>query len=81
MHPFDRKYFDNFEEFKCVIPTLIEEIELIKNYGKETLGICINCDDENFNSEIIIQETGIPAINPIHQNISPIVETIKNTIL
>ena len=81
VHPFDRKYFDNFEEFKCVIPTLIEEIELIKNYGKETLGICINCNDENFNSEIIIQETGIPAINPIHQNISPIVETIKNTIL
>lgn len=81
VHPFDRKYFDNFEEFKCEVPTLIEELELIKNYGKETLGICINCNDQNFNSETIIQQTGIPAINPLHQNLSPIIEKIKNTIL
>ena len=81
VHPFNRKYFDNFEEFKCELPTLIEEIELIKSYGKETLGICINCNDKDFNSETIVQETGIPAINPIHQKLSPIIEKIKNTIL
>ena len=30
VHPFDREYFDNFEDVGCVLPSLEDEINLIK---------------------------------------------------
>ncbi len=42
VHPFDREYFDNFEDLQCEIPSLEDEINLIKSYGKTVLGVCIN---------------------------------------
>ncbi|GIT38046.1 MAG: hypothetical protein Ct9H300mP6_19140 [Gammaproteobacteria bacterium] len=39
VHPFDREYFDNFEDVGCVLPSLEDEINLIKTYGKNVMGV------------------------------------------
>jgi len=76
VHPFDREYFDNFEDIQYELPSLEEEINLIKNYGKSILGVCIN-SKQNIDANQIKEQFNVPVVNPMIESISAISESIK----
>ena len=80
VHPFDREYFDNFEDVGCVLPSLEDEINLIKTYGKNVMGVCINSKQE-IDALKLQNELKIPVVNPMNESIRAISESIKNSVL
>ena len=56
------------------------EIELIKHYGKEVIGIAIN-SSESFDTSQLREETGMPVLNPIFEDITPLVKKIQSTLI
>ena len=80
VHPFDREYFDNFEDVGCVLPSLEDEINLIKTYGKNVMGVCINSQQE-IDALKLQNELKIPVVNPMKESIRAISESIKNSVL
>ena len=79
-HPAERKYFDNCEAAEAIIPDLQDEIELIEHYGKEVIGIAINAS-ELFDASAFKEELPIPVLNPIFEDIGPLVDKIKSTLI
>ncbi|MBI32445.1 MAG: hypothetical protein CMD96_04825 [Gammaproteobacteria bacterium] len=79
-HPAERKYFDNCEAAEAIIPGIEDEIELIRHYGKEVIGIAINAS-ESFDTSSLKDELGIPVLNPIFEDISPLVDKITSTLI
>ncbi len=79
-HPAKRKYFDNCEAAGAIIPALQDEIELIGHYGKEVIGIAINAS-ESFDTSGLKQEFAIPVLNPIFEDIGPLVDKIESTLI
>ena len=79
-HPAERKYFDNCEVAEAIIPSIQNEIALIGHYGKEVIGIAINAN-ESFDSSHLKEELTIPVLNPIFEDIGPLVEEIKSTLI
>ena len=79
-HPAERKYFDNCEAAEAIIPSVMDEIELIKHYGKEVIGIAIN-SSESFDTSQLREETGMPVLNPIFEDITPLVKKIQSTLI
>ena len=80
VHPAERKYFDNCESAEAVIPRIEEEVELIRHYGKEVIGIAINAS-RSYDASHLKEELGIPVINPIYENINPLIEKITSTLI
>ena len=80
VHPFDREYFDNFEDVGCVLPSLEDEINLIKTYGKNVMGVCIN-SKQDIDALKLQNELKIPVVNPMNASIRAISESIKNSVL
>ena len=79
-HPAERKYFDNCEAAEAIIPDLQDEIELIGHYGKKVIGIAINAS-ESFDTSGLKQEFAIPVLNPIFEDIGPLVDKIESTLI
>ena len=79
-HPAERKYFDNCEEAGAIIPDIEDEIKLIEHYGKRVIAIAINAS-ESFDASLLREKLGIPVLNPIFEDISPIIKHIKSTLL
>ena len=79
-HPAERKYFDNCEAAEAIIPSVMDEIELIKHYGKEVIGIAIN-SSESFDTSQLREETGMPVLNPIFEDVTPLVKKIQSTLI
>ncbi|MDW7695541.1 DUF1611 domain-containing protein [Flammeovirgaceae bacterium SG7u.111] len=69
-HDPDRTYFHGCEGYKNTIPSLAEEIELIKTYGAPTIAVTLNTktmsneDAESFRAKAE-EELGIPVILPL----------------
>ena len=80
VHPFDRNYFDNFEDVGCILPSLEDEIYLIKTYGKSVMGVCINSKQE-VDALKLQNELKIPVVNPMKESIRAISESIKDSVL
>ena len=80
VHPFDREYFDNFEDVGCVLPSLEDEINLIKTYGKNVMGVCINSKQE-IDALKLQNELKIPVVNPMKESIRALSESIKDSLL
>ena len=80
VHPFDRNYFDNFEDVGCVLPSLEDEINLIKTYGKNVFGVCINSKQE-VDALKLQDKLKIPVVNPMNESIRAISESIKDNLL
>ena len=80
-HAIDRDYFEGFEELKLPIPSIEEEIKLIANYGKKTIAVCINSDNKDFDTQTVADQLNLPVVNPIFENVAPIIKVIKETIL
>ena len=81
VHAIDRDYFEGFEELKLPIPSIEEEIKLIANYGKKTIAVCINSDNKDFDTQTVADQLNLPVVNPIFENVAPIIKVIKETIL
>ena len=80
VHPAERKYFDNCEAAGAIIPDVEDEINLIEHYGKKVIAIVINAS-ESFDASLLREKLGIPVLNPIFEDISPIIKHIKSTLL
>ena len=80
VHPFDRNYFDNFEDVGCVLPSIEDEINLIKTYGKNVFGVCINSKKE-VDALKLQDKLKIPVVNPMNESIRTISESIKDNVL
>ena len=76
VHPFDREYFDNFEDIQYELPSLEDEMNLINSYGKTVLGVCIN-SKQNIDANQIKEQFNIPVVNPMNESVSSISESIK----
>ena len=81
VHAIDRDYFEGFEELKLPIPTIEEEIQLIASYGKKTIAVCINSDNKDVDTQAVADQLNLPVVNPIFENVAPIIEAMKETIL
>ena len=81
VHAIDRDYFEGFEELKLPIPSIEEEIKLIASYGKKTIAVCINSDNKDFDTQALADQLDLPVVNPIFENVVPIIKVIKETIL
>ena len=81
VHAIDRDYFEGFEELKLPLPTIDEEIKLIASYGKKTIAVCINSDNKDFATQTVADQLNLPVVNPIFENVTSIIEVIKETIL
>ncbi len=81
VHAIDRDYFEGFEELKLPLPTIEEEIKLIASYGKKTIAVCINSDNKDFDTQTVADQLNLPVVNPIFENVTSIIEVIKETIL
>ncbi len=81
VHAIDRDYFEGFEELKLPLPTIEEEIKLIASYGKKTIAVCINSDNKDFDTQTVADQLNLPVVNPIFENVTPIIKVIKETIL
>ena len=80
VHPAERKYFDNCEAAGAIIPDVEDEINLIEHYGKKVIAIVINAS-ESFDASLLREKLGIPVLNPIFEDISPMIKHIKSTLL
>ena len=80
VHPAERKYFYNCEAAGAINPDLEDEINLIEHYGKKVIAIVINAS-ESFDASLLREKLGIPVLNPIFEDISPIIKHIKSTLL
>lgn len=80
-----RKYFDGLEEYECLQPSLKSEIELIRMYGAEVIGITIN--SENLTPEEIKyfkkqyrDEFQLPVVSPLQDSIEEIAKAVTQVI-
>ncbi|MBX2844455.1 MAG: DUF1611 domain-containing protein [Flammeovirgaceae bacterium] len=81
-----RKYFQGCEGYKVTIPTLKEEIDLIKIYRSETIGVTINTKEVNEEQAKSFQEENekalnIPVVAPLFDGVDRIVEAIEKKVL
>jgi len=63
------------------IPSIEEEIELIASYGKKTIAVSINSNNKDFDTQALADQLNLPVVNPIFENVAPIIKVIKETIL
>ncbi len=77
-----RPYFENLIRPECRIPTVQQEIELIKCYGAETIAVCLNgeggtVEELNAYHRKLEQEIGIPVIQPLRQGLAALLQPIR----
>lgn len=80
-----RLYYDGFEHIEAKIPPLGTEIDLIRMYGKEVIGITLNTrgltiDQALTYKEQYEKEFGIPVSLPVERGVSDILVPIKKLI-
>ena len=79
-HPAEREYFDNCESAEALIPGIEDEIKLINHYGKKVIGIAINAS-QSFDTSPLKEKLGMPVLNPIYEDINPLVEKISSGLI
>ncbi len=80
-----RMFFDELEELGCRIPSIQEELSLIRLLGAEVLAVTLN--DENMTAgeaeetrSRFAEELGIPVMLPLRNDLGELVETIRRWI-
>jgi uncharacterized NAD-dependent epimerase/dehydratase family protein len=82
VHAPKREFFDMEPHFGK-IPTLGSEMDLVKLYGADVIGIALNtenCTEKEYLSfqESYAERFGIPVVLPIQQGCDPLVHTLKS---
>ncbi len=81
-HQPSREMFDGTEAFGCKIPTIAEEIELIRIYGAETLAVTLSEQDMSEADlsayrDKLETEIGIPVVRPLAEGVQRLVEVVQ----
>ena len=84
-HAPQREYFEDFEDVKCCIPPIEEEIELIRLLGADVWAITLFtrgvADHQSKSAALRIQETcGITTVRTFEDGIEPVVDVIRTQI-
>jgi uncharacterized NAD-dependent epimerase/dehydratase family protein len=81
-HAPGRKYFEGYETEQLAIPSLQEEIELIRLLGSKVLALTLN--EEGLTSEDLVhaqqtlqQQLGIPVVRPLEEGVEALVPVIQ----
>jgi len=81
-HAPGRKYFDGMEDLKIAIPSVKEEVDLIKYYGARTLAITLN--EENISENKLQEYQGklqkklsIPVVRPLNGELQELLPVIR----
>ncbi|MGB5986908.1 MAG: DUF1611 domain-containing protein [Desulfobacterales bacterium] len=81
-HAAFRPYFENIERPECRIPTVQQEMELIKCYGAETVAVCLNGEGGDPEALKIYQQElqnklNIPVIRPLEEGVQVLLAPIR----
>ena len=84
-HQPSRELFDGTEEFGCRIPSVAEEIELIRLYGAETLAVTLSEQDISEEDIVAYQtaleaEIGIPVVRPLTEGVERVLKVVQEHI-
>jgi uncharacterized NAD-dependent epimerase/dehydratase family protein len=76
-----RRFYDGTEELGCVIPPLSDEIELLRHYQAEVLGVALNTEglapqDARGAARALEAELGLPVVLPLEDGVGRIVERL-----
>lgn len=80
-----RKYFDELDHIGCQIPSVEDEIDLIKKYGAKTLAVTLNGDGgtpedlKNYQKKLA-QKLQIPVIRPLEEGVGSLIPIIREYI-
>lgn len=80
-HAPTRQYFQGCEGYKRNIPTLANEIALIKMYGVQTIAVTLNtarlsAEEALFHRDKAEQELGIPVVLPLEDGLDRLAEVV-----
>ncbi|MEM1136480.1 MAG: DUF1611 domain-containing protein [Bacteroidota bacterium] len=80
-----RKYYHGCEGYKREIPSIEQEIALIKMYGVDTLAVTLNTEGMTKEAAIAYQKQkeerlGIPVIIPLEEGVSRLTSSLQNFI-
>ena len=80
-----REFFDELEGLGCRIPAVAEEIELIRLLGAEVWAVTLNEQGLSAGAAEdargrLAAELGVPVFLPLHDDLSPLVEVIRQRI-
>ena len=77
-----RTYFEDLEELSCMLPSVEDEIKLIKMYGARTLAVTLNARGGDSESLVAYQKElseklGIPVIRPLQEGVASLLPVIR----
>jgi len=81
-HPVGRKFFEDLENVPCPLPSLAEEVALIRAYGAEVIAITLNGrgmlpDDLRARGTQIEADLGIPTSLPAEDGVEGLVAHVR----
>jgi uncharacterized NAD-dependent epimerase/dehydratase family protein len=81
-HPVGREFYIGTEHLGCALPSVADEIELIRMYGAETLAVTLNASEVsrsecNAVAKQLRSELGVPVVDPLNE-LEPLVEAVSN---
>jgi len=84
-HPVFRPHFDGLEQSAGPLPTVQQEMDLIRAYGAETLAVCLNgeegtADELRAHQERLAAELAIPVIRPLEEGLGALLPKIQGII-
>lgn len=85
VHAPGRTYYKGWEHTGRKIPPISNEIELVRMYGVETIGIALNTLELSFEEAIawqekLEQELGIPVVLPIEQGVERLLPAVRKLV-
>lgn len=77
-----RKYFDELENYGCLLPSVEEEIELIGMYGARTLAVALNGTGGSIEEllkyrEMLSGKIALPVILPLQEGVGALIPVIR----
>lgn len=83
-HAPEREFFDGLEDRKCRIPPLEEEIQLIKLYGAEIIGISLQggqvSEEKQAYRKALQDRLGVPVAYPLAEGVDELVAAVREYI-
>jgi len=81
-HAPGRPYFRGTETLECAIPTLENELALIRHYGSQPLGVTLNAEGLNPDEAKAVQQEyerslGLPVLLPLEEGLERIVPAVQ----
>ncbi|MEO0470314.1 MAG: DUF1611 domain-containing protein [Bacteroidota bacterium] len=81
VHPAGRTHYKGWADFNRVLPPVEEEMELVRMYGKPTLGIAVNTANMDADTARSYQEEkeaglGIPVVLPLKDGVAKLLDAI-----